>query len=412
MKINDNKSEKFWIIFSIVTFAFLLRAAAAVGFFSTFDTYWYRNWAVDLPNGLFSVYKRADLIQLDYPPLYLILLYPIGLVYKVTGTEINDYAQMALLKFWPVVFDVLTVIAIYLLLRRKNQNIALLCSGLWAVNPSAVFNSSFWGQTDSVMVFFLLLAFFYLYEQRFITASVLFAVAGLIKYQSLFFTPVFLLYIWFKKKDIKIFLKSVLAAAVTVAVVFLPFMIGSGNPLLFFDVYFGGAGTYKYCTLNACNTYALLGLNWKPDSGGYGIIGLVTVAIALVFIFIIFKKSRHLCPFAGGLLIMQCIFMFATRMHERYQFAVLIFALLCYAVNRNTAFLGVFSGLSIITFLNQALLLFMWHSPENPIFNYYDQMLMIISFLNIILFFYSSKITVKLFLTDKEETTENVPSVQ
>lgn len=178
MKINDNKSEKFWIIFSIVTFAFLLRAAAAVGFFSTFDTYWYRNWAVDLPNGLFSVYKRADLIQLDYPPLYLILLYPIGLVYKVTGTEINDYAQMALLKFWPVVFDVLTVIAIYLLLRRKNQNIALLCSGLWAVNPSAVFNSSFWGQTDSVMVFFLLLAFFYLYEQRFITASVLFPLQG------------------------------------------------------------------------------------------------------------------------------------------------------------------------------------------------------------------------------------------
>ena len=90
----------------------------------------------------------------------------------------------------------------------------------------------------------------------------------------------------------------------------------------------------------------------------------------------------------------------------------MIFALFCYAVNRNTAFLGVFSGLSIITFLNQALLLFMWHSPENPIFNYYDQMLMIISFLNIILFFYSSKITVKLFLTDKEEITENVASVQ
>lgn len=408
-----NKKNKDYSLYFICTilFAFLLRAAAAVGFFNSFDTYWYRNWAVDLPNGLFSVYARADLISLDYPPLYLILLYPIGLIYSVVGVGVNDLAQMALLKFWPVVFDVLISAALYLILRKKDESTALICSLLWAINPSAIFNSSFWGQTDSVMVFFLLLAFWFLYKKRPYLASIIFALAGMVKYQSLFFTPVFLIYLWLDNTDKTKFFKGILSAAATIIAVFLPFMAASKKPLLFFEVYFGGADTYKYCTLNACNLFGMLGLNWHSDENLWGILGIVLVVISIIGILVLFIKSKLRCPFAGAMLIMQCVFMFSTRMHERYQFAAVIFALLSYAVYQHREFLIAFISLSVITFLNQALLLFMWHNPENPFFANYETFIIYLSVINLLVFVYTVFITVKLFLNKKEEITENVESV-
>ena len=147
---------------------------------------------MDLPNGLFSVYQRATQISLDYPPLYLLCLYPIGLIYKAVGTDIHSVYQMFLMKFWPIIFDCLVGALIYFIFRKKDINIALIGSTLWLLNPSTIYNSAFWGQTDSIMVFFLVLSFYYLSQKRESLACIFFAVAGLIKYQSLFFVPVFL----------------------------------------------------------------------------------------------------------------------------------------------------------------------------------------------------------------------------
>lgn len=403
----QNLSQNFIYVFYIVCFAFLLRAVIGIGFFNSFDTYWYRNWAVDLPNGLFSVYARADLINLDYPPLYLIMLYPIGLIYKVVGVEVNNITQMCLLKFWPIVFDTLIIPALYLLIRKKDEKKALFCAFAWALNPAAIFNSAFWGQTDSIMIFFLLLAFWYLYDKRPILACCLFAIAGMVKYQSLFFAPVFLLYLWLEERDKKIFFKGIFSAAATVAVVFLPFMISSKKPLLFLNVYFGGAGTYKYCTLNACNLYGMLGLNWHSDLNFWGVLGIILTAISIAGISLLFIKAKNRSVFAGAFLIMQCIFMFATRMHERYQFAAVIFALLVFSVSEANEFFGVYSSVSIVSFLNQALLLLMWHNSDNPIFKDFELMIVILSVVNVILFIYTVFATLNVFLKHKEEASIN-----
>lgn len=411
IKTQTAKNQNYIYFFYIVVFAFIIRASIGLGFFTTFDTYWYRNWAIDLPNGLFSVYARAGSIRLDYPPLYLVFLYPIGLIYNSVGIDIGKIQQMALLKFWPIVFDVLTVVFIYILVRKKDETKALICATLWALNPAIIFNCSAWGQTDSVMIFFLFVSFWYLYDKKPVLACCLFAVAGMIKYQSLLFTPVFLLYLWLEYKNKKVFFKGISAAAITVAVVFLPFMIASKKPLLFFEVYFNGAGTYKKCSLNACNIFALFGLNNKSDQNIWGILGIITVIICILVIFVLFLKAKNRCVFAGAFLIMQCIFMFATRMHERYQIAVLIFPLICFAVQNSQKFLGAYFGITLISFVNHVVVLFRHLRPNNPILTNYKTFLVVLSAVNLIAFVYSVYITFDLILNKKEFKPENVKSI-
>ena len=48
----------------------------------------------------------------------------------------------------------------YLVCRKQSEALGVLAAALWVLNPSAIFNSSHWGQTDGLMVFLLLLSFY------------------------------------------------------------------------------------------------------------------------------------------------------------------------------------------------------------------------------------------------------------
>ena len=376
MELRITKKQVTQLLIIILGFALLARLAIGMGLINPYDTYWYRGWAVDLPiNGLFDVYARADSITLDYPPLYLFPLYLTGLAYKAFGIDCGLNLQMLLMKFWPIIFDVACAGLLYLICYKKyGRPVGLLAAFLWCLNPSTFFNTAAWGQTDSIMAFLLLLSFWYLEENRPIAACIAFAVAGLTKFQCLFFLPPFLLVLLFRNlKDLKRVLFGLLAAAGTVLAVFLPFMIGAKNPLLFFDVYLGSAGKYPYCSLNAYNLYSMLGLNWSHDVkdtdpilGGFltwnhisAVLLLLSLALLIILYVVSYRRhgTKRLSGWVGGLLFMQCIFMLTTRMHERYQIVVLPFALMAWVVTHNKRFMGLFAALSGITLINQFFIL-------------------------------------------------------
>jgi hypothetical protein len=56
-------------------------------------------------------------------------------------------------------------------------------------------------------------------------------------------------------------------------------------------------------------------------------------------------------------LLMQCLFILTTRQHERYQYIVMILLLGAYLTCRKPGLLGLFGGVTFVTFWNQALLL-------------------------------------------------------
>jgi len=403
---NNKALNASYFLVAVLMFSLFMRLVIGIGYFNSYDTYWYRTWAVDLPNGLFDVYSRANSISLDYPPLYLFLLYPIGLVYKFIGTDSSEYIQMFLLKFWPIIFDVLCSLLLYCVCRKYGENWGLLAAVLWTVNPAVLFSSSMWGQTDSVMAFWLILAFWLISKDRPVLACIVFAVAGLIKFQSLFFTPVFLLQLW-KQTDFKRFMYGIGSATATVAAVFLPFMIGSKNIGLFFDVYLTSAGKYPYCTLNAYNFYGIFSLNWVDDSTS--IIGAFTWAhlsciftiASFVLIIFLYLKGNHRCAWVGGLLFMECLFMFMSRMHERYQFIVLPFALMAFVLHKNRDFLWIFVSLSLITAINQAVILFKVNDSATLMKSISDELMVIFSIINLAMFIWIAYTCIKFFMSRK-----------
>ncbi|MEG1887193.1 MAG: glycosyltransferase 87 family protein [Oscillospiraceae bacterium] len=408
----QKSKNEIWVILAVILgFSLMLRFIIGIGYFNSYDTFWYRSWAVDLPNGLFNVYARAESISLDYPPLYLFFLYPIGVVYNIVGLDCNEYTSMFLMKFWPIVFDVLCSLMLYIALKKYSSHGALLAAALWAMNPSAIFNSAMWGQTDGMMVFFLILSFWLLFEKKPIAASVAFAVAGMIKYQCLFFTPVFLLQLWQDFK-VKRFLYGVAAAAAAVIAVFLPFMIASKKPFLFLETYFGGAGKYPHCTLNAYNIYGIFRLNWEPDT--FKILGPLTVAhlslffviLSIALIFFIYLKGKRTCPFVASFLFMQCLFMLMSRMHERYQIVVLPFALIAFVIHRRKDFLWLFASLSAITAINQAVVLFNVRNKESFLYAYSGSIMTFFSIINLIVFIWSVYACMKFFFEKQEENQD------
>lgn len=409
--LNKKNTDKKYIDLFFITLLFgtLLRLAIGIGYYNPQDTLWYKAWAMELNNGLFSIYSRAESVNLDYPPIYLFFLKITGGIYSIIGENVHNYTEMFLMKMWPILGDIICAVALFYVFKKQSPKTGLIVSALWMFNPTVIFNCAFWGQTDSIMCLLLLVSFVALERERPIFACVLFALAGMTKYQCLFFTPLFLTELFVKYRVSKL-LKGIGAAALTVAAVFLPFMIGSKNPFLFLDVYLKGQGTYPYCTLNAYNVYGLFGLNWKEDTVGFpSLYSLSFVLIVLLIGFMIFAYiyAKRKSVWVMGFIFMNTLFMFMTRMHERYQFVVLIFILMAAIVHKNRGFFYCFAAMSVITLVNQAIPMFSWRS-ENSFFDaYYGNLFVIFSALNLILYFVSAYICIRfMFKKDDAENKE------
>ena len=103
--------------------------------------------------------------------------------------------------------------------------------------------------------------------------------------------------------------------------------------------------------------------------------------------------------------------MFMTRMHERYQFVVLIFILMAALVHKNRGFFYCFAAMSVMTLVNQVIPMFSWRSENSFFDNYYGEMFIIFSVINLALYFVSAYLSVK-FMFKKEDTQEIIKEVK
>ncbi len=390
--ISEERRRAVQLLGGILLFALLSRISVGLLYYSTFDIEWYRTWALDLQNGFFDCYARLTegKYQLDYPPAYLFLLYLLGRLYQLLGLQDYVMYDMIAMKAYPILFDVLTAGLLYFVCRRESEKLGVLAAALWALNPSSFFNCSNWGQTDCIMLFLLVVAFYQAERRRPFTASILFAVACLTKMQTLYFTPVLFLFL-LRRYRLPKTMACVGAAFATGITAFIPFIIGGWglqgweSLLTPFRVYLGGLGKYPYAALNTYNIYGIFNLNWVWD--GLSIIGgtvdpkqgfavggftlqhlslLLTMGSLALLCWVMLKGRRKHSLWLGGYLFMQCIFMLTTRMHERYEIAVLPFALLLFLRLRDFRWLWQYILLSAVTFINQFMLLVRNNTVNDP----------------------------------------------
>ena len=395
------------IIFLLALATRLLLAPFIPGYVT--DVRCFKGWADQVAKVGFSRFYSSDMF-VDYPPGYILILYPIGKIRLLFNLDFNSPLFLLLIKLPSLITDLATGYLLLCAARKAKLNFSLsLLLILYLFNPAILINSAVWGQVDSFFTFFVLLSLWFIEEKRFPLASSTMVYALLVKPQALFFFPI-LLFALLENKNWKTFFKGVVSGLVVLFLVILPFSWGNGIYWLI-QKYQGTISSYPYASLNAFNFFALTGGNWVEETHPFlflnyktwGYIFLLTISGTGAFLFFRWKNPYKIYPLSFFLI--SSIFMFSSKMHERYLYPALILALLVFVYFPHRRILLTYSGFSITHFLNVGLvLLYSWynvfHLPR------YSPYVLAISLSNLLLYVYALYAGFHLFQNKKPMTSK------
>ncbi|MGZ6338793.1 MAG: phospholipid carrier-dependent glycosyltransferase, partial [Candidatus Limnocylindrales bacterium] len=337
----------------------------------------FRFWASDLAaHGPWGFYGRGFFV--DYTPGYLYVLWLLGLVGQALG-GIGD-----LVKLPAILADAVLAALVYGMAQElgASRRAALLGAGLVLFNPVTWFDSSVWGQVDSVGTIVLVLGVRALWRDRPELATVLATAAAIVKPQLDILLPVvaavllrrYLFPTDGRPRDPLRLVTSSAAALGTAILLCLPF------GLSLFDLLaqvVKTAGGYPYLTVNAYNPWALVSVGgrglaasgtWIADVAGttsdgtrlmpfeIGPLPAVTVGTALLLLVILtgavvaFRRDDRRTILVALAMLAIAFFVVPTRVHERYLFP--FFALAAILAAGSVRWRWSYGLLSVASFAN------------------------------------------------------------
>lgn len=351
-------------------------------FFEHGDVVQYYYWAMDLwNNGFLGFYDRniANAMRPTYPPVTSYFFWFSALLHEFTWKIFWGLNQIipafpSNLVFWlesergwyffnklPAIFADISII---FLLYKFSQNLTpkkliLLPSIFFAFLPPFWYNSSVWGQTDSIYALFMLGAFYLLFKEKPLLSSVLYCLAVLTKPTCLFALPIFLFW-WVQKARLKIVISAIFVNFIAIAALYFPFH-PQGLLVWIFTFYKRSlGGELSYISANSFNLWGLIfGFQNVPEetlflglpayvAGNSLFLLILTICIAYLY------KRREKIDFKALLISASFIsfsaFMFLPRMHDRYFYPVLILLLPLVGMDKKIRI--IFLSLSLIHFIN------------------------------------------------------------
>ncbi|HTD35599.1 MAG TPA: glycosyltransferase family 39 protein, partial [Candidatus Elarobacter sp.] len=127
------------------------------------DVQAFESWTLTLrDNAPWLFYAKAGFA--DYPPGYFVVLWVLGRLYALVpgaaADPMHGYAILrVLIKLPAIAMDLVNAYVVYRIARRyASEKISLAAAALLALNPAAIYVSSYWGQVDSVSWGLILLA--------------------------------------------------------------------------------------------------------------------------------------------------------------------------------------------------------------------------------------------------------------
>ncbi|HEY8911110.1 MAG TPA: glycosyltransferase family 39 protein [Desulfosporosinus sp.] len=366
-----------------------------------YDLNTFKNWATTAANNFSQFYQGRN--ASDYPPLYIYILFLIGKI--VSLSTLSPYFTL-LLKLPSIVADIATSFLIYKLAKKYlTLEISLLLAAFYNFNPAVLINSTIWGQVDSFFTFIMVGAIVFLSEKKIGLASVLFTAAVLMKPQGIIFLPL-LFFELIRQKALKRWIKVFISGLVTAIVIVLPFSLNT-NGLWIFKLYASTLGEYPYASVNAFNFFSLLGANFTKDAGtlfvvsyhSWGLIAIVMITAFSWFLFI--KGNSKVYASAVALLLIDGVFTFSTRMHERYMFPAVALSILTFIYHRDKRLMLLAVGYSTTIYINTHFVLYETQNGVNSVS--YGPILIVTSLLNVLLFVYLIKVLYDVAIRGRRE---------
>ena len=289
-------SESAWFAAIILLMACALRLVIA-GRVSGYDVDigCFRAWANRMAEtGPAGFYDPVDPFSYcDYPPGYMLILWVVGWIGKLTGTGATEF----MVKVPPILADIALCAVLYQEAKRQKLSgpATLAILALYAVNPLVILTGAAWGQADSLMTLFLVLAVLYAVKGKWIFVLPFYIVSVLMKPQALMFGPLGLLALvlqciqnWKDADARKTLLldigKGLLVMAGAALLIVVPFSIHLPADWLI-TLYSKTMGRYAYATVNACNLYFLFGKNWaaaESSLSGEFLLPFLTYCLAVL----------------------------------------------------------------------------------------------------------------------------------
>lgn len=383
LRIKPGREKVYLIVSLLIGLVVRLIAAPIIEGFSV-DIGCFRGWsmAASNVNGISTFYTSG--MFCDYPPFYILVLSLVGHISNFLNFTSMLPTHLIMIKLPSIIADIVTAFIFYKLAsKRFNPSISFIVSILYIFNPVVFLNSTLWGQVDSFFTMILLSALLLIDNGKLSFSTILFTIAVLMKPQGIIFLPVIgyeLIIDLIKTKNFKNIGLSVLYAIVTTAIVIIPFSAGRA-PTWLIDLYINTTEGYKYAAMNAYNLFSLLGANNKFDDQTLFIFSYYTWGILFIVLTSLFtgflyfanflkhkQDARSIAPIAS-LIQITGVFVLSSRMHERYLFPAIAFALLAYIFYKDIGYLLLFGGFSATVFVNTYDVLtrmFLTDSPHIP----------------------------------------------
>lgn len=351
----------------------------------------FKSWSYYLAdNGFKSFYAN---VWSDYLPGYHYILWLLGIIRQWLLSNFISFDEDIFYKSPSIIADIINALLIFLIAKKfSSSKKALLASTFFLINPAILANSTFWGQAESFMTFFLLSSFYFLLRGNWWMAAILIGLGQTVKPIAIFALPIYFLYIMRIGNFMKIF-SFLIIIFLTILIVFIPFNNGQNIVEFVIERHLITANQYPYTSLNAFNIWAVISPFWVSDSLTFlnisyhmwGLIGFgVIYSILLVFI-LLHKKGNYPIILSFALSICYLgIFLLLTRIHERHMFYGLSFTTLLLPVVPGWTRLAIIFA-NFIYFINLSFAFGQLNNKPPPFESSY---VVTLSTINLIVFFY------------------------
>lgn len=324
----------------ILLIALLLRLALSPFLSHPIDVPDWIGWSNILINNSFSNFYNG---WSDYLPGYLYVLWFLGIIKSFLfsfGIVLNE---STIFKLPAIIADILTGYLIFILIKKYfDEKRALISSSIYLFNPAIFYNSSLWGQIDSITALFSLLALVMIFEKKIFRSSLSFVLSFLTKPTGILIAPLVGL-ILLKKSNYFTSIKYGVFSFLTILVVILPF-INKPNIFDFISERISTTfGQYPFTSIFAFNFWYLVADFWKSDLQtwekvtyhSWGFIIFILITFLGIILFIRNWSNDNQKNLETSLVIAALIFiagfLFLTRVHERQLHSAITFLSLCAA---------------------------------------------------------------------------------
>lgn len=318
-------------------------------------------WSLRLQEtGLSKFY--SDQVFTDYTPGYLYILNFLGTIKKWLNLDTQIY--LFILKLPAIISEIIIGFLVFIILKKKvGINAGSLGALFVLLNLGLIFNSSIWGQIDSLLALLLLTAIYYLDKRKLTTSSIFFTLAFLVKPQAIALAPIYLIYI-IKNFSFSNLLKIIIPGLTLTTILSLPFF--PNQPLVsLINRILKTANEYPYTSLFAYNIWGWVGFwiqdNLKWQDLTYQTWGTILFGIYWIFLFV-FALKKNVNLYLLSALALLAFYFLPTRVHERYLYPAIPFLII-------SAFYLKFNSLKIIS----AIFSFIYLANLYYVYIYYNE---------------------------------------